>query len=184
VQRALVDQAKGGDREAFDALARTVGDGCMAIAYRILRDADRADDAVQATLIVAWRELRSLRDPDRFIPWLHRILTNECYAEVRRGRRWSAQIRVLPASGAHDPGGLSAINDRDQLDRAFRRLTVEQRTVLVFHHYVGLPLTEVADRLGIPLGTAKSRLHHATNALRASLEADARTPSSSRGEVA
>ena len=86
MQRALVDQAKRGDREAFDALARTVGDGCMAIAYRILRDVDRADDAVQATLIVAWRELRSLRDPDRFIPWLHRILTNECYAEARRLR--------------------------------------------------------------------------------------------------
>jgi RNA polymerase sigma-70 factor (ECF subfamily) len=184
VQRALVDQAKRGDREAFDALARTVGDGCMAIAYRILRDVDRADDAVQATLIVAWRELRTLRDPDRFIPWLHRILTNECYAEAKRRRRWSAQIRVLPMSGAYDSGDISAINDRDQLDRAFRRLTVEQRSVLVFHHYVGLPLSEVADRLGIPLGTAKSRLHHATNALRASLEADARVPSSSRGEVA
>src|SRR5262249_44420424 len=157
----------------------TVGDGCMAIAYRILRDVDRADDAVQQTLIVAWRELRTVRDPDRFVPWLHRILTNECYAEARRRRRWSAQIRVLPMSGAHDSGDISAINDRDQLDRAFRRLTVEQRSVLVFRYYVGLPLTEVADRLGIPLGTAKSRLHHATNALRASLEADARMPSSS-----
>jgi RNA polymerase sigma-70 factor (ECF subfamily) len=115
---------------------------------------------------------------------LHRILTNECYAEARRRRRWSAQIRVLPTSGAHDSEDISAINDRDQLDRAFRRLTVEQRTVLVFHHYVGLPLSEVADHLGIPLGTAKSRLHHATSALRASLEADARTPSSSQGEVA
>jgi RNA polymerase sigma-70 factor, ECF subfamily len=184
VQRALVDQAKRGDRESFDALARTVGDGCMAIAYRILRDVDRADDAVQATLIVAWRELPTLRDPDRFEPWLHRILTNECYAEARRRRRWSAQIRILPMSGAHDSADIAAINDRDQIDRAFRRLTLEQRSVLVFRHYLGLPLSEVAEHLGIPLGTAKSRLHHATSALRASLEADARRPSSSRGEVA
>lgn len=93
MQRALVDRAKLGDGEAFDALARTVGDRCMAIACRILRDADRAEDAVQAALITAWRELRTLRDPDRFEPWLHRILTNACYAEARRGRRWTAEIR-------------------------------------------------------------------------------------------
>jgi len=184
VQRALVDQAKRGDREAFDALARTVGDKCMAIAFRILRDADRADDAVQAALILAWRELRTLRDSDRFEPWLHRILTNECYAEARRRRRWSAQIRLLPMQREPESGEIMTVNDRDQLDRAFRRLTVEQRSVLVFHHYVGLPLTEVADRLGIPIGTAKSRLHHATNALRASLEADSRSPSSSQERLA
>jgi RNA polymerase sigma-70 factor, ECF subfamily len=184
VHRALVDQAKRGDREAFDALARTVGDKCMAIAFRILRDADRADDAVQAALIMAWRELRTLRDSDRFEPWLHRILTNECYAEARRRRRWSTEVRLLPMPGQLESGEISAINDRDQLDRAFRRLTLEQRSVLVFHHYVGLPLTEVADRLGIPVGTAKSRLHHATNALRSSLEADARTPSSSQERLA
>ncbi len=184
MHQALVDQAKRGDREAFDALARTVGDRCMAIAFRILRDADRADDAVQAALIMAWRELRTLRDSDRFEPWLHRILTNECYAEARRRRRWSAEVRLLPMPGQLESGEISAINDRDQIDRAFRRLTIEQRSVLVFHHYVGLPLTEVADRLGIPVGTAKSRLHHATNALRSSLEADARTPSSSQERLA
>ncbi len=184
MHQALVDQAKRGDREAFDALARTVGDRCMAIAFRILRDADRADDAVQAALIMAWRELRTLRDSDRFAPWLHRILTNECYAEARRRRRWSTEVRLLPMPGQLESGEISAINDRDQLDRAFRRLTIEQRSVLVFHHYVGLPLTEVADRLGIPVGTAKSRLHHATNALRASLEADSRTPSSSQERLA
>lgn len=184
MQQALVDHAKRGDREAFDALARTVGDKCMAIAFQILRDADRADDAVQATLIMAWRELRTLRDSTRFEPWLHRILTNECYAEARRHRRWSTQIRIMPMPGQLESGDFAAINERDQLDRAFRRLTMEQRSVLVFHHYVGLPLTEVADRLGIPVGTAKSRLHHATSALRASLEADARTPSSSQERLA
>ena len=185
MHQALVDQAKRGDREAFDALARMVGDRCMAIAFRILRDADRAEDAVQAALIVAWRELRTLRDSDRFEPWLHRILTNECYAEARRRSRWStANVRLLPMPGNRDSAEISAVNDRDQLDRAFRRLTIEQRSVLVFHHYVGLPLPEVADRLGIPLGTAKSRLFHATSALRASLDADARSPSTSQERLA
>lgn len=149
----------------------------MAIAFRILRDADRADDAVQAALINAWRQLRSLRDPDAFEPWLHRILTHECYAEARRGRRMRADIRVLPMDGQAESAGILTVNDRDQLERAFRRLTLEQRAVLVFHHYLGLALPEVARHMGIPLGTAKSRLHHATAALRASLEADARTPS-------
>jgi RNA polymerase sigma factor (sigma-70 family) len=180
VDRSLVDQAKRGDEEAFDALARMVGDRCMAIAVRILRDAHLAEDAVQAALVVAWRELRTLRDPDRFEPWLHRILTNECYAEARRRTRWSSNIRVLPTDEGREAGGILTVNDRDELERAFRRLTLEQRAILVFHHYVGLPLVEVADRLGIPLGTAKSRLHHATAALRASVDADSRTTSQER----
>ena len=103
MHRELVDRAKRGDEEAFDALARLVGDRCMAIAYRILRDADLAEDAVQAALIMAWRELRTLRDPDRFEPWLHRILTNECYAEARRRTRWSADIRA--------PAGRRTVRD-------------------------------------------------------------------------
>src|SRR5438093_9583798 len=175
VHRDLVDRAKRGDEEAFDALARQVGDRCMAIACRILRDAHLAEDAVQAALVVAWRELRTLRDADLFEPWLHRILTNECYAEARRRTRWSARIRLLPVADSVDAGGVLTVNDRDQLERAFRRLTLEQRSVLVFHHVVGLPLPELAGRLGIPLGTAKSRLRLATSALRASLEADDRT---------
>ena len=172
----LVDRAKRGDEEAFDALARLVGDRCMAIAVRILRDVDLAEDAVQAALIVAWRDLRTLRASDRFEPWLHRILTNECYAEARRRARWSRDIRLLPVDGPIEAEGLLTVNDRDQLERAFRRLTLEQRAILVFHFYLDLPLIEVADRVGIPLGTAKSRLHHAKHAPRASLDADERVP--------
>jgi RNA polymerase sigma-70 factor (ECF subfamily) len=175
-----VDQAKRGDAEAFDALARMVGDRCMAIACRILRDADLAEDAVQSALITAWRELRVLRDPDRFEPWLHRILTNACYAEARRSRRWSAQIRVLPIENTFGVDDTFVVHDRDQIERAFRRLTLEQRAVLVFHHYLDLPVAEVADRLDIPVGTVKSRLHHAATALRASIDADARTTPASR----
>jgi RNA polymerase sigma factor (sigma-70 family) len=176
VQRELVEKAKRGDEEAFDALARMVGDRCMAIATWILRDAGLAEDAVQATLVRAWRELRRLRDADRFDAWLHRILTNECYAEARRRTRWSAKIRLLPVDRAIEAGDLLTIDDRDQLDRAFRRLTLEQRSVLVFHHVLGLPLSEVAVQLGIPLGTAKSRLRLATAAMRASIDADDRSP--------
>lgn len=178
--RELVDRAKRGDEEAFDALARLVGDRCMAIASWILRDADLAEDAVQAALVRAWRELRTLRDDDRFEAWLHRILTHECYAEARRRTRWSTAIRVLPIADSVDAGGILSVNDRDQLERAFRRLTLEQRSVLAFHHYLDLPLPEVAARLGIPLGTAKSRLRLATAALRASLDADSRTTSQER----
>ena len=154
MHRELVERAQRGDAEAFDALARLVGDRCMAIACRILRDVDLADEAVQAALIAAWRDLRSLRDPDRFEAWLHRILTNECYAEARRRRRWSADLTILHAEPTTDAGDYHAVVDRDQLDRAFRRLTLEQRAILVFHFYLDLPLTDVADRVGVPLGTA------------------------------
>jgi RNA polymerase sigma-70 factor (ECF subfamily) len=184
VHAALVDRAKQGDREAFDALARLVGDECMAIAFRILRDADRADDAVQSALIMAWRDLRSLRDPERFVPWLHRILTRTCYDEARRSRRMHAEIRVLPHEPRSESIGFDTVVDRDEIERAFRRLTVEQRAILVFRHYLGLSTDEVANRMGIPIGTAKSRLFHATAALRASLQADARTPAISEERLA
>lgn len=185
MHRALVERAKHGDSEAFDDLARQVGDQCMAIAFRILRDVDQADDAVQSALIAAWRDLRRLRDSDRFVPWLHRILINECYAEARRRRRHTANIRLLPRGDESvNPTDILTVNDRDQIDRAFRRLTLEQRAVLVFHHYIGLTAEQVADRVGIPVGTAKSRIHHATAALRASVEADAREPLASGERLA
>jgi RNA polymerase sigma-70 factor, ECF subfamily len=184
VHTELVDQVKRGDREAFDALARLTGDRCMAIAFRILRDFDLADDAVQSALLTAWREIRSLRDPLLFEPWLHRILTNACYAEARRRRRRSEVIRLLPVEPVHGPDEYLNVEHRDELERAFRRLTVEQRAVLVFHHYLGLGLPEVAARLDIPLGTVKSRMHHAKRALRASLEAEARTGAASQERLA
>ena len=171
----LVRQAQRGDAEAFDSLARMVGDRCLAIAVRILRDVDLAEDAVQAALITAWTELRSLRDSTRFEPWLHRILTNACYAEARRRKRWSEGPRILPVESAYGSDEYLTVDDRDLLERAFRRLTVQHRAVLVFHHYLGLSISEVAVRTGLPLGTVKSRLHHGTRALRASIEADARS---------
>src|SRR5918995_6148976 len=113
VHAALVEQAKRGDREAFDSLARLTGDRCMAIAFRILRDFDLADDAVQSALLTAWRDIRALRDPERFEPWLHRILTNACYAEARRRRRSSEGVRILPVAGAYGSDDYLTVDDRD-----------------------------------------------------------------------
>jgi RNA polymerase sigma factor (sigma-70 family) len=181
---ALVDVAKQGDEEAFGAVVRIVGDHCMAIAYRILRDVDLAEDAVQVALISAWRELPTLRDTDRFEPWLHRMLVNACYAEARRSNRWAANVRVLSTRGESAPDDVFTINDRDQLERGIRRLPPDQRAVLVFRYYLDLTLPEVADRLGIPVGTAKSRLHYASVALRSALEADARTSTTAQEKPA
>ena len=184
MQDRLVEQAQRGDAEAFDALARMVGDRCLAIAVRILRDHHLAEDAVQAALVTAWVELRSLRDRSRFEPWLHRILTNACYAEARRRKRWYEGPRILPVAGGYGPDDYMTVDHRDLLERAFRRLTLEQRAVVVFHHYLGLSISEVAARTGLPVGTAKSRLHHAARALRASIEADARSTADSQERMA
>ena len=170
----LVAQAQGGDREAFAILARTRGDRLMAIAFRILRDVGRAEDAVQQALVIAWRELPGLRERERFDAWLQRLLVNACYAEARSWRAWSANVRVLPIEGpaAPDEGILS--DNRDRLERGFKRLAPDQRAILVFTHYLGLTPIEIADRLGIPVGTARSRLHYAHRAMRAAIEADER----------
>ena len=121
----LVERAREGDDVAFTELVDLDGDLCYAIAFRILRDAERAQDAVQQAFLLAWRELPRLRDPERFGPWLHRLLVNACYEELRRHRRWSTRIRVLPVDGPGGPDPMVSVDDRDALDRAFGRLTPE-----------------------------------------------------------
>ena len=184
MERALVELARGGDEEAFASLIRMAGDRLMAIAFRILRDVDRAEDAVQQAIVTAWRDLPALRDPDRFDGWLYRVLVNACYVEARKTRRWNANVRVLTVDIAGSSGDeLLSIEDRDELDRAFRRLPPEQRAAFVLHHYAGMPLADIGEALDIPVGTVKSRLHYAAAALRAAIEADARTTSPTpRGE--
>jgi RNA polymerase sigma factor (sigma-70 family) len=171
----LVVAAQRGDREAFSVLARANGDRLFTLAHRILRDVDRAEDATQQTLVIAWRELRRLRDPDRFDGWLQRILVNCCYAEAGRARRESGNVRVLVLEPAAPGDHALDIAHRDELERGFRRLPPEQRAILVMHHYLGLTPADIAETLGIPAGTARSRLHYAHAAMRAALEADART---------
>jgi RNA polymerase sigma-70 factor (ECF subfamily) len=183
MDRDLVEQAQGGDREAFGILARTRGDTLFGIARRILRDVGLAEDAVQQALVIAWRELPRLRDPDRFDAWLQRLLVHACYAEARRKRAWSANVRVLPIDGPTAPDELGWLVDRDEVERGFRRLPPDQRAILVLHHYLGLGLTEIGEVLDIPPGTARSRLHYAHRAMRALLEADARPAAAAGGRL-
>jgi len=173
VLAGLVERARQGDEDAFAALVSVVGDRCLAIAYRILRDFDLAEDAVQTALVSAWRELGALRDTAKFEPWLHRQLVHACYAEVRRSRGRTLRLVEAELAGPWSDDYLT-VADRDELERGFRRLPAEQRALLVFRYYLGLSVPEVAQHIGVPLGTAKSRLHYAELALRAALEADAR----------
>src|SRR5690349_1555672 len=166
----LVVRAMRGDREAFSSLAGDRADRCYALAYRILRDPHRAQDAVQQALLSAWRDLPTLRDPERFDAWLLKLVVNACYGESRTERRWAAKVRLIPNDQTVEPDVARAVAARDELDRAFRRLTPEQRSVVVLHHHLGYPLTEIAATLGIPEGTARSRLHYAVRQLRAALD--------------
>jgi RNA polymerase sigma-70 factor (ECF subfamily) len=183
VVRDLVLRARNGDREAFASLVDATSDRMFATAYRILRDTGLAEDALQDALLIAWRQLPTLRDPDRFEAWVRRLLVHACYAQARRRQSWTANIRLLPVEGQAGPDGIGSLVDRDALERAFRRLSVEHRAVFVLHHYVGIPLVEIAETLGIPAGTARSRLHQATRTLRAAMEADM-APVVSKGRMA
>ena len=175
MDRDLVERARRGDHDAFAALAGAAISRLDGAAWLILRDTEQAKDAVQNCLVRAWRDLPALRDPDRFEAWLHRLLVRACIDEARRLRRHRMTVDLttidLPTPDRVD----SSIADRDQLERGFLRLDPEMRAVIVLHHYLDLPLPTVADSLGIPLGTAKSRLHRALGLMRAALEADARS---------
>jgi len=175
VDRDLIEAARNGDQEAFTDLVRGRIDRLFAIAQRILRDVDRAEDALQDALVIAWRDLRGLRDPARFDAWLHRLLVRSCISAAVRDRRTAANLFLLPPELPELSDAFLSVADRDQLERGFRRLEPEQRALLVLRHYAGLETAEIAEALGIPPGTARSRLHHAHRAMRAALEADART---------
>jgi RNA polymerase sigma-70 factor (ECF subfamily) len=174
VDRELVEAARRGEREAYADLIRVRGDRLYALAQRILRDVDRAEDALQEALVIAWRDLPSLRDPDRFDAWLHRLVVRACVFEASRARRLASNLRVLPIELPTGDDDFGLVADRDQLERGFRRLDPRQRALLVLRHFEGRDLAQIADILGIPVGTARSRLHHAHRAMRAALDADAR----------
>ena len=180
MQQELVERARRGDHDAFATLAGAALFRLDAAARLILRDPDQAKDAVQETLVRAWRDLPTLRSPDRFEAWLHRLLYRACIDEARRLRRHHVDVQLTPLDSPLVGDMTSSISDRDQLDRGFSRLEPEARALIVLHHYLDLPLPEVAIVLGIPLGTAKSRLHRALGSMRAALDADARP----RSEIA
>jgi RNA polymerase sigma-70 factor, ECF subfamily len=185
MDRDLVERAMAGDREAFTELTRRSIGQLHAVARLILRDNERAEDATQEALVAAWRQLSALRDPDRFEAWLRRLLVRACYREAGKTRKqWTIASRIGQAATALAPLGVDpgiAIADHDELERAFSRLTPDRRALIVLHFYLGLPLQETSEILGIPVGTVKSRLTRTTMQMRASLEADARLPL--RGET-
>jgi RNA polymerase sigma-70 factor (ECF subfamily) len=174
VDRDLVEAARSGDREAYADLIRVRGDRLYALAQRILRDVDRAEDALQDALVIAWRDLPGLRDPDRFDAWLHRLVVRSCLAEATRERRLTSNLRVLPMDVPNSSDDFLNVADRDQLERGFRRLPAQQRALLVLRHFEGREPAEIAEILAIPVGTVRSRLHHAHRAMRAALDADDR----------
>lgn len=178
---ALLDAAAGGDRDAFAALAAPRLDRLFATAVLILRDRGRAEDAVQEALVRAWKDLRSLRDHRRLDAWLRRLLVNACRDESRRGRRHESNIRLLPDHDRPTADSSNELADRDAIDRGLRQLSREHRAVIVHHYYLGLSLSEIADALDIPVGTTKSRLHHARMALREAIGSD---PQRSEGHIA
>ena len=179
MRRDLVQAASRGDHEAFEVLATSAGDRLYAVARLVLRDTTLAEDAVQEALVRAWQQLPSLRDPDRFDAWLYRLVVNACADQGRQLRRWSTQVRSLPTHVSISDD-TSAVADREQLERGFSRLSSEQRAVVVLHFYSGFSAAEIARILGIPEGTARSRLHYATEAMRAALRADERPVAKNR----
>lgn len=179
-----MESAQRGDRDAFAVLVRTHADRLFGIARRILRHVDLADDAVQQALVTAWRELPNLRDADKFTSWTTRILVRICYESSRNSRL--AAVNLVPLDLAAERSTADASEDialSDELERAFRRLPPEQRAILVLRHYIGLEPTEIAETLGMPAGTVRSRLHYAHREMRAALEADARLAAAGGGKA-
>ena len=176
MQRDLVIRAIAGDHAAFSELATAAIGGLYRLAYLILRDAEPANDAVQNALIAAWRDVRGLRDPDRFEAWLHRLTVRACYRVARSERRRSNAEVVLTETHdvASGDDSLRLLAIRDLLERGFARLSAQERAVLVLHYHLDLPLAEAAEVMGMPLGTMKSRLNRATQALRAAVDAQER----------
>ena len=181
MERRLVERAMHGDEEAFDMLVDRIGDSLHSAARRILRDTSLAQDATQQALLEAWRNLPRLRDPDRFEAWAYRLLVNACHAESRRERRQSGNLTLLPDDEPTITDSASQVANREQLDHAFRRLSVEHRTVVVLVHYLGMTHAEAAESMGTPVGTARSRLHYALQSMRAAIEAEGRVPATTRG---
>jgi RNA polymerase sigma-70 factor, ECF subfamily len=178
---SLVRRAQGGDEVAFTLITRAASAHFNQVAFRILRDRHLAEDAVQQALVEIWRKLPTLRDPERFDGWSYRFLVHACY---REGKRYREAFRVIPGNLelAH-PDAAHTVSDRDQLERGFRRLSVDHRAVVVIHYYLDLSIEDTAEALGIPIGTAKSRLSRAMAQLRLALHAhnDARQGSRKEG---
>lgn len=175
-QRELIDRARRGDHDAFAKLVDRALRRLDAAARLILRDPHLAQDAVQESLIRAWRDLPGLRDPDRFDAWLHRLTVNASLDLARRRRRRPIEVELSPIDSVHVPDHSGTFAERERLDAALGRLDPGHRAVVALHYLLGMPLPEVAASLGIPLGTAKSRLYYALAAMRTDAQVGASGP--------
>ena len=180
-QRGLVERARQGDHDAFAELARGAVTRLDGAARLILRDPELARDAVQEALIRAWRDLPGLRDLDRFDAWLHRLTVNACLDQVRRRRRRPIEVELSPMDMPTPSDLAGTLADRELVDTAMRRLDERDRAVIVLHYFLGMPLSEVATSLQIPIGTVKTRLHRALGAMRTEVGADPENPSPVQG---
>ena len=180
-QRGLVERAREGDHDAFAELARGAVTRLDRAARLILRDPELARDAVQEALIRAWRDLRGLRDPDRFDAWLHRLTVNACLDIARHRRRRVIEVELDPIDMPDVVDMAGALADREIVDAAMRRLVEGGRAIVVLHYFLGMPLTDVASTLGIPIGTVKSRLHRALGEMRVAVQTEPPTPAPMTG---
>jgi RNA polymerase sigma-70 factor (ECF subfamily) len=173
IDRSVVDRARTGDLDAFELIVHARMDAVYRLTVAILGDEADARDAAQETFVAAWRELPGLRDTERFDAWLQRVAVNTSRMSLRsRGRR---RVREIPSSQVEalaDRASPDSRTDASILDAGLRRLSVDQRAILVLHHLEGRPLAELAEILQIPVGTAKSRLFAARRALETALRAE------------
>lgn len=169
-QRPLVERAREGDHDAFAELVRGSIARLDAAARLILRDRELARDAVQEALFRAWRDLRSLRDPDRFDAWVYRLTINACLDQMRRRRRRPIEVEIGEILEPTVPDFANVVADRALVDGVMRTLDERGRSIIVLHYFLDLPISEVAACLGIPAGTAKSRLNTALAKLRSGVD--------------
>jgi RNA polymerase sigma-70 factor (ECF subfamily) len=174
MDKDLVVQAQQGDQRAFESLAATNHARLFRVAQGILRDPHLAEDATQQAFLDIWRHLRRLRDPAKFEGWSYRLLVNACYDEAKRKPKWMPDSEMQATDEPRAGDAFGAVADRDQLDRGFEHLSLDHRAILVLRYLLDMTLEQVAEALGIPEGTAHSRMKRAMDALRAALEADAR----------
>jgi len=181
LQDELVRRAQNGNHDAFASLVRPEIDRLYGLAGLLLSDRSRAEDAVQEALLRAWRDLPRLRDTEKFLPWLRRLVMNASHDEGRRLGRRRREVDLAPQ---HDRGGADEFGnllDRDELSRGFRRLKEEERTVIAMRYYLDLSTADAAASLGIREVTYRSRLHRALRTLGAAVAADARASANPEG---
>jgi RNA polymerase sigma-70 factor (ECF subfamily) len=181
----LVVRVQQGDQRAFETLATADYPRLHRVAYSVLGDPTLAEDATQQALLDIWRKVRRLRDPAKYEAWSYRLLVRACYAEAKRQPRWRSSHDLPLAARPQAADAYGVVADRDQLARGFQRLSMDHRVVIILRFLLGMTPEEVAATLGISRWTVYSRSRSATKAMRAVLEADARSvaPTTERQEA-